>query len=196
MPRAKLIVATVLLLPLALFAIKQFLKTPPSNTLPIIAITQTVEHPALDAERAGITLALNKAGFIDGKNIQIVYQCAQGNQATAIQIAQHFAGLNPKVVVAISTPSAQAVLAPCREVGIPVVFAAITDPIAAKLITTIEARAEAVTGIQDFVPIPERVNFIISTIPKLKRIGVIYNSGEINSSTIVKKMHSYVQDKA
>lgn len=95
--------------------------------------------------------------------------------------------------MAISTPSAQAVLTPCREVNIPVVFAAITDPIAAKLVTTLEARDEAVTGIQDFVPIPERVNFIISMIPNLKRIGVIYNSGEINSSTIVKKMHSYVQ---
>jgi putative ABC transport system substrate-binding protein len=193
--RAKTIVATILLLPLALFAVKQFLRPSPLHTLPIIAITQIVEHPALDAERAGVNLALNKAGYIDGKNIKIVYQCAQGSQATAVQIAQQFAGLAPKVVVAISTPSAQAALAPCKESGIPMVFAAITDPLAAKLVTRLGPREEAVTGVQDFVPIAERINFMISTIPNLKRIGVIYNSGEVNSSTIVKLMKIYVQGK-
>lgn len=192
---AKTIVVTILLLPLALFAVKQFLKPSPLNTLPIIAITQILEHPALDAERAGVNLALNTAGYIHGKNIKIVYQCAQGNQATAVQIAQQFASLAPKVVVAISTPSAQAAMAPCKESGIPMVFAAITDPIAAKLATTLGSREEAVTGVQDFVPIADRINFMLSVFPNLKRIGLIYNSGEVNSSTIVKSMVAYVKNK-
>lgn len=193
--RAKVIVALVLFIPLIFFALKQFLKFSPLNNLPIVAITQIVEHPALDAEHAGIILALTKAGFIDGKNIQIVYQCAQGNQATAVQIAQQFASLKPKVVVGISTPSAQALLMPCREAGIPIVFAAITDPITAKLVSAHECREEAVTGVQDFVPIADRINFMISIIPNLKRIGVIYNSGEVNSSTIVNLMKAYVKTK-
>lgn len=195
MTNAKQIITTLILIPLAFLAIKKFLEKSPSKNLPLIAITQIVEHPALDAEREGVIIGLNKAGFIDKENIQIVYQCAQGNQAIAAQIAQHLAGLKPKVIVAISTPSAQSVLCACQETSIPIVFTAVTDPIAAKLVTTFEPRPEAITGVQDFVPIPERINFICSVVKNCKRIGVIYNSGEINSSTIVQKMKEYVQGK-
>ena len=66
-------------IPLIFFALKQFLKFSPLNNLPIVAITQIVEHPALDAEHAGIILALTKAGFIDGKNIERVSQKSSTN---------------------------------------------------------------------------------------------------------------------
>ncbi|MEP4805348.1 MAG: ABC transporter substrate binding protein, partial [Hyphomicrobiales bacterium] len=76
-----------------------------------VSVTAIVEHPALDAARDGVKDALAEAGFKDGENLTFVYESAQGNPATAAQIARQFIGDAPNVIVPISTPSAQAVAA-------------------------------------------------------------------------------------
>src|SRR5262245_61807806 len=76
-----------------------------------VAVTATVGHPALDACREGVGDELKAAGYEEGKNLKFVYESAQGNPGTAVQIAQKFVGENPSVIVPISTPSAQAVIA-------------------------------------------------------------------------------------
>ena len=76
-----------------------------------VAITAIVEHPALDSVRDGVKEALAAAGYEDGKNLKWQYQSAQGNTGTAAQIARKFVGDNPDAIVAIATPSAQAVVA-------------------------------------------------------------------------------------
>ena len=103
-------------------------------TLPLICISQIIEHPALDEERRGMIDALVTAGYIDGQTIKIVYQNAQGNLATAAQIAQMQAGQHPTVMVGISTSSAQTLLPITTAQNIPLVFTAVTDPAAARLI--------------------------------------------------------------
>jgi putative ABC transport system substrate-binding protein len=160
----------------------------PTTTLPVIAITQIVEHPALDAERNGIIKSLQNAGFEDGKNVKIIYKNAQGNISTSAQITQNLISENPKVIVAISTPSAQSCLKACQEKGIPLVFGAVSDPIEAKLLSTLQKRTEPVVGVSDSVPISMRLQFIRDIVPGLKKLGVIYNPGEANSSNIVKSL--------
>ncbi|MDQ2733488.1 MAG: ABC transporter substrate-binding protein, partial [Pseudomonadota bacterium] len=73
----------------------------------VVAVTQIVEHPALDAVRKGVKDGLEERGYVDGKNIRWEFQSAQGSPVIAAQIAQKFAGDEPAVIVAISTPSAQ-----------------------------------------------------------------------------------------
>jgi putative tryptophan/tyrosine transport system substrate-binding protein len=75
-----------------------------------VAVTAIVEHPALDAARDGVKDALAAAGYKEGENLKFIYESAQGNPATAAQIARQFAGEAPSVIVPISTPSAQAVV--------------------------------------------------------------------------------------
>ena len=117
----------------ALVALGALLPLAPASAADItVAVTAIVEHPALDACRDGIKDELKAQGFEDGKNIRFVYESAQGNPGTAAQIAQKFVGENPTVIVPISTPSAQAVVAATSD--IPVVFTAVTDPLGAKLI--------------------------------------------------------------
>ena len=87
-----------------------------------VAVTAIVEHPALDACRDGIRDELKANGYEEGKNLSFVYESAQGNPGTAVQIAQKFVGENPTVIVPISTPSAQAVVGATTD--IPVVFTA------------------------------------------------------------------------
>ena len=80
-----------------------------------VTVTAIVEHPALDAARDGVKDALAEAGFKEGENLKFVYQSAQGNPATAAQIARQFVGEAPDVIVPISTPSASPRKASCRS---------------------------------------------------------------------------------
>ncbi len=159
-----------------------------SDGLPIVAITQIVEHPALDQERAAIIQTLHEAGFIDGKTVKIIFQSAQGNIATAAQIGQRFAGLNPSVVVAISTPSAQAVLSAVQNKDIPLVFSAVSDPLSAHLCKSMQQPLQGVTGVTDFLAAKPQLDLVRSFMPSGSRIGVLYNSGEINSVSLVKEL--------
>ena len=151
-------------------------------TLPLICISQIIEHPALDEERRGMIDALVTAGYIDGQTIKIVYQNAQGNLATAAQIAQMQAGQHPTVMVGISTSSAQTLLPITTAQNIPLVFTAVTDPAAARLIK------DNVFGISDALPLAGQISLMREFIPTLKKVGVIYNAGEVNSTHIIKEL--------
>jgi putative ABC transport system substrate-binding protein len=149
-----------------------------------VAVTAIVEHPALNACRDGIRDELKAAGYEEGKNLKFVYESAQGNPGTAVQIAQKFVGENPSVIVPISTPSAQAVVNATTD--IPVVFTAVTDPLGAKLVTSLERPGGNVTGMSDLSPIGKHLELIRAITPDAKKIGVPYNPGEANAVTLVK----------
>jgi len=151
-----------------------------------VSITAIVEHPALDATRKGVEDELKAAGFHAGKNLKYEFQSAQGNTATAAQIARKFVGDNPNVIVAIATPSAQAVAAATRSV--PVVFSAVTDPVAAKLVPSWEANGGNVTGVSDALQLKPQVELIKKALPNAKRVGIVYSPGEVNSVTVVKAL--------
>ena len=144
-----------------------------------VAVTAIVEHPALDAVRDGIKDELKARGFESGKNFKFAYYSAQGNPATAAQIAHQVAGEGADVIVGISTPSAQAAAAATKT--IPVVFSAVTDPVSAKLVTGEGAMGGNVTGVSDRPPVKHQVSLIKMLLPSAKRLGVIYSPGEANS---------------
>jgi putative tryptophan/tyrosine transport system substrate-binding protein len=148
-----------------------------------IAVTAIVEHPALDAVRDGVRDALKAAGYDEAKNLKFVYQSAQGNPATAAQIARQFAGDEPNVIVPISTPSAQAVVSATRD--IPIVFTAVSDPVGAQLVKDMEKPGRNVTGLSDMSPVAEHVALIKEIVPNAKSIGYLYNSGEANSVSLL-----------
>ena len=151
-----------------------------------VAVTAIVEHPALDAVRDGVKDALKAAGFEEGKNLKWQYQSAQGNTGTAAQIARKFIGDKPDAIVAIATPSAQAVIAATKNV--PVVFSAVTDPVAAKLVPSWEPSKTNVTGVSDLLALDKQMELIKQVVPNAKRIGMVYNPGEANSVVVVKEM--------
>lgn len=148
-----------------------------------VAVTAIVEHPALDAARDGIRDTLKAAGYEEGKSLSFIYESAQGNPATAAQIARKLVGEQPDVIVAISTPSAQAVVGATRS--IPVVFTAVTDPIGAKLVADMRRPGGNVTGMSDLSPIGKQLDLIKEITPDVRTLGVIYNPGEANSLTLL-----------
>ncbi|MGV6989586.1 ABC transporter substrate-binding protein [Testudinibacter sp. P80/BLE/0925] len=157
-----------------------------ANEVKNVAITAIVEHPALDAVREGALAELKKAGYEQGKNLKVDFQSAQGNTATAAQIARKFVGDKPDVILAIGTPSAQSVVAATRH--IPVVFSAISDPVAAKLVKDWDASGTNVTGASDTLLIQPQIDLIKQLIPNLKKIGYVYSTGEVNSVVVLKQL--------
>ncbi len=155
-----------------------------------VAITQIVEHPALDACRKGVKDELAEAGFIEGKNLKWSFESAQGAPATAAQIAKKFAGENPDVVVGIATPSAQALASSARNIQ--QVFSAVTDPVGAKLIKSMDKpNGGNITGVSDLSPIDSHMALVKMIVPKAKKLGVIFNPGEANSVTLVNLVKKY-----
>ncbi|MBY5464482.1 ABC transporter permease [Rhizobium leguminosarum] len=148
-----------------------------------VAVTAIVEHPALDAARKGVLDALTAAGYKEGENLKFVFESAQGNPATAAQIARQFAGDEPNVIVPISTPSAQAVVSSTRD--IPVVFTAVSDPLGAQLVKNMDKPGGNVTGLSDMSPVAEHIVLIKEILPDVKTIGYLYNSGEANSVSLL-----------
>jgi putative ABC transport system substrate-binding protein len=148
-----------------------------------VAITQIVEHPALDAVYHGIKDELAEQGYKEGENLTVMHESAQGNSAIAAQIARKFIGDNPDVIVAIATPSAQTVAAAARN--IPVVFSAVTDPVGAKLVKNLDAPGANITGVSDMLPIDKHLDMVLRAVPDAKRIGTVYNPGEANSVSMV-----------
>lgn len=151
-----------------------------------VSVTAIVEHKALDAVRDGVKDELKSAGFEAGKSLKFEYQSAQGNTGTAAQIARKYVGERPDVIVAIATPSAQAVVAATKD--IPVVYSAVTDPVAAKLVKTWDASGSNVTGVSDMSPLEKHLELIKRVVPGAKRVGVIYSPGEANSVSIVESL--------
>ncbi len=150
---------------------------------PLIAVSQIVEHPALDAARRGLIDGLDAAGYRAGDTIRFSYQTAQGNPAVAAQIARQFVGENPAVLVGIATPTAQALAAATQD--IPIVFTAVTDPVAAKLVASLAKPGGNVTGLSDLSPVADHVKLIREMLPQAKTIGVVYNPGEANAVVLV-----------
>lgn len=145
-----------------------------------ISFNQIVEHPALDALRKGVQEEIEAQGYKPTWHVHI----AQGNISTANLIAKQILGEKPNLVVSIATPTSQA----CAQAikNIPIVFAAVSDPVGAGLVASLEKPGGNLTGTTDMSPVDRQLDLIREFLPKLKRLGVIYNSGEANSAAIVK----------
>ena len=173
---------TLLISTLSLFSIGSIAQEKLHN----VAITAIVEHPALDTIRKGVVEELAREGFIEGKNIKIDFQSAQGSSATAAQIARKFVGDKVDIIIPITTPSAQPVVAATRS--IPIVFSGVTDPVAAKLVKSWKPSGTNVTGVSDHKDIKPQLSLIQTLVPNLKAVGYVYSAGEVNSVIVLDEL--------
>ena len=159
-----------------------------ADSIKNVAITAIVEHPSLDQIRDGVKDELTASGFKLNEDLNVQYRSAQGSSATAAQIARQFVAAKPDVIVAIATPSAQATVAATKQ--IPVVFAGITDPVAAKLIKNWQPSHTNVTGVSDYQEIGPQIDFMKKVVPNVKSVGYIYSPSEINSTIVLKNLQN------
>lgn len=152
----------------------------------VVAVSQLIDFPVLNQVRQGIIDGLADKGFIRGENIEWIYENAQGNIPTTVQIAKKLVGLKPDVLVAIATPPAQAFVS--TKTTIPVVFAAVTDPVSTKLVKSLEHPGGTITGATDNPPVEKNIDMIRHILPDAKTLGILYNSSEPNSVLLVQEI--------
>ena len=157
-----------------------------------IGISQIVEHPALDNCRDGFVDGMEKAGYIAGENVVYDFQSAQGEFSNAISIAQKFKDDQVDIIVAISTPIAQAAAQVTTE--IPIIIGAISDPVAANIAESWESSGNNITGMSDAAPNEAQLKLIPRLFPDAKRVGTIYNAGEANSVVQVELSREICQE--
>lgn len=150
-----------------------------------IGVTQIVEHPSLDAARAGIEKAIKDKA--PEKKVKIEYQSAQGDFGTAQLIAKSYVSSKKDMIVAISTPSAQAALNATKT--IPIVYTAVTDGVSAGL------KGDNITGTSDMSPLDKQITLINNILPKAKKVGFLYNPSEQNSLLLLKKFNEIAKVK-
>ena len=155
-----------------------------------ISVSQFVEHPALDAVLKGFQ------DYLKEKGIDVKYNVhnAQANMGTATQIAQQMVGEKADLLVAIATPSAQtcaqALSKAPADLKRPFLFTAVTDPVAAGLVTDLQKPENGITGVSDLLPIEEHIKMVLAYDSNIKTLGVLFNSGEANSKATVASINA------
>lgn len=163
--------------------------TAPDTTTKLkVGIMQFMEHPSLNEIRDSFTAELAALGYDESK-IEITVQNGQGDFSNLNSIAQKFVGENMDLIVAIATPSAQAAAAVTTST--PILFSAVTDPVAAGLVKDINAPGGNVTGTSDAIPVQSIFELAKRLTPSVKKFGFIYNSGEINSISVIADAKAY-----
>lgn len=146
-----------------------------------VGVTQFADHPSLDNCRTGFIDGLKEEGFEEGKNLKIEYKSATSDMAINTQIAQTFASGDMDLVCGIATPSAQALYAACLEKQIPVIFNAVSDPVASQLAKSETEPLPFITGVSDQLPVKQQLELIREMLPDAKTIGILYTTSETNS---------------
>ncbi|MDO5732334.1 MAG: ABC transporter substrate-binding protein [Eubacteriales bacterium] len=157
-----------------------------------IQILQQLSHRSLDALREGFLSELEAAGYHEGENLQVDYKSAENDLSAAQSIAHVFREQEADCVLTIGTAASQAVV---RQISDrPVFFAAVSDPVSAQLLKNAEAPEALVTGTSDRVDAMSEVRAMRQFYPDLKRVGLIYSSGEINSSSQVELVSTVLDE--
>ena len=160
-----------------------------------ISVSQFVEHPALDAVLKGFQDYLAEEG------VPATYKVynAQANMATAGQIGTQIMGEKPDLILAIATPTAQAVAQALKKAPhmktTPFLFTAITDPIKAGLVKDLQRPGGNITGVSDLLPLDKHMGMVLRFYPQMRKLGVLYNAGEANSKSTVEGIRLIGQEK-
>ncbi len=159
-----------------------------AGTSVTVGIAKFVSHPALDDIERGIRDELSAS--VPGISFDL--QNANADMATAAQIARKFKADRVALAIGIATPTAQALVSAIKD--IPVVFSAVTDPVAAGLVSSYAAAGKNVTGTSDMTPVREQLDLLVSMKP-IKRLGHVYNAGEANSAKLAELVRAYAKEK-
>ena len=159
-----------------------------------IGIGQFAEHASLDNCKDGFLAGLEEAGYTEGDNLVVEFENAQADGATASQIATNFVANKVDLICAIATPMAQNAYGAAKKADIPVIFTAVTDPVAAELAKEDKTPAGNITGTSDKLPVEKQLEMIRALLPDAKKIGIMYSTSEVNSVSAIEEYKAAAGD--
>ncbi len=148
-----------------------------------VGISQFAEHGSLDDCREGFIEGMAENGFVEGENVTYDLQNANADTAMASTIADNFVSKGYDLICAIATPSAMSAFNSTLKTEIPVIYTAVTDPVAAQLAKEDGSPAGNITGTSDVLPIEPQLQLIRELLPDAKTIGILHTSSETNSDS-------------
>ena len=157
-----------------------------------IGLVQIVEHPSLDEVRYAIIDELARKGY-GPDTVKIDYQNGQNSPSLISTICQKFVSQNVDLIIPIGTTATQCAAAATDS--IPIVFAAVSDPIAAGLVKDLDKPDGNVTGISDAITPTRTFDLAEELTPGIKTFGVIHNPAEANSSSTARKAIAEIEKR-
>ncbi|CUX70266.1 ABC transporter substrate binding protein [Clostridium sp. C105KSO15] len=157
------------------------------STAYTVGIGQFAEHGSLDNCREGFLQGLSEEGIEEGKNLTVLYENAQADGGTASQIINNFLSKKTDLICGIATPMAQAAYSGAKKTDVPVIFTAVTDPVAAALAKEDGTPVGEITGTSDKLPVEKQLEMIRKILPDAKTIGILYSTSEVNSEAAIKE---------
>ncbi|HFR3551347.1 TPA: ABC transporter substrate binding protein [Streptococcus suis] len=156
-----------------------------------VGVLQYMEHESLTAAREGFVAELADNGYKEGDKLVLDYQNAQGDQANLQTISEQLIDSND-LVLAIATPAAQSLATVSTET--PILFTAVTDPISADLVESLEKPGGLLTGTSDQAPIDKQVELLGQAVPGAKTVGILYTTSERNSEVQVEQAEKLLKE--
>lgn len=157
-----------------------------------IGILQQLEHAALDGAREGFVQALADNGYVDGDTVEIDYQNAQSDQSNLASMGDRLVNEENDLILAIATGAAQTLAAKTSE--IPILVTAVTDPVDAGVVNSMENPGTNVSGTSDASPMKEQIELLMQLCPDTKVIGLLYTSSEDNSVLQISQVKTILDD--
>ena len=159
-----------------------------------VGIGQFAAHGSLDNCREGFLQGLAEEGIVEGQNLKVLYENAQADGSIASQIVTNFASQNVDLICGIATPMAQSAYGVGKKQDIPVIYTAVTDPVAAELAQADGTPAGEITGTSDKLPVSEQLQMIRTMLPDAKTNGIMFTTSEVNSLSAIEEYKACAGD--
>lgn len=153
-----------------------------------IGVIQYTAHSSLDNCYEGLKEGLAEAGYVEGENLTLDFQNALGQSETVDQLAKNMVSKDYDLVIGIATPAATGAYAAAKGTDVPVVFCAVSDPVSAGLVESMDKSGNNCNGTSDLLNLEAQLKLIRALQPDAKKIGILYTTSEANSVSHLEKI--------
>ena len=162
-----------------------------------VGIVKYVDDASLDQIEQSIQAELDKKGAELGVTFDYAdyTKNGQADSTTLNQIAADLIADGVDVIIPIATPAALIMQAATEENAIPVVFSAVSDPVGAGLVDSLEAPGSNITGTSDALNVEAVIDLMLAANPDLKKLGLLYDQGQDSSKSAIAAAKAYCETK-
>lgn len=173
----------------------------PSNPAPVndadgktvkVGICNYVDDASLNQIVENIQARLKEICDEKGVAFDVSYDNCNADANLLTQIISNFIADDVDIMIGVATPVAMAMQAATEDNGIPVVFAAVSDPVGAGLVESMEAPGSNVTGTSDYLDTAAVMQLITAADPDVKNIALLYDIGQDSSTAAIAHAKEYL----
>ncbi len=160
-----------------------------------VGICNYVDDASLNQIAENIKAELNLQAEKNAKGIEIIYKNANADASLMSTIISGFITDKVDLMIGIATPVAMAMQAQTMDTDIPVVFAAVSDPVGAQLVDSLEKPGANITGSSDYLDTTAIMDLVFDVNPNAKKIGFLYDVGQDSSKSAIAAAKAYLELK-